>query len=120
VPIVIVSESERLSLPLGDSTLYYRRVPALKRAELIQKHTTFGLVNEPAWQLDMVRYALTGWDNVQTLDGVAVPFEPRLIDTLPPQVIGQLMGKIQETSPAPDTILKNSPGPSSGASPSAA
>jgi hypothetical protein len=86
----------------------------------VQKHTTFGIANDAAWQLDMVEYALIGWDNVQTLDGVAVPFEARLVGTLPPPVIGQLMAKIQETSPAPDTIVKNSNGLSSGAAPSAA
>ena len=120
MPILLISDSERLSLELGDSTLYYRRVPALKRAELLAKHTTFGIVDEPAWQLAMVTYALTGWANVQTLDGVAVPFEARLVGTLPPPVIGALMAKVQETSPAPETILKNSPEPSSGASSSAA
>jgi hypothetical protein len=120
VPIVLVTDTEKLSLPLGDSTLYYRRVPALKRAELVQKFTTFGLVDEPGWQLAMVEYALTGWDNVTTLDGVAVPFEARLVGTLPPPVIGQLMAKIQETSPSPEAIVKNSPGLSSGALPSAA
>lgn len=120
MPIMIVSETEKLSLALGDSTLYYRRVPALKRAELVQKFTTFGLVDEPGWQLAMVEYALTGWDNVQTLDGAPVPFEARLVGTLPPPVIGQLMAKIQEISPLPEAIVKNSNGPSSGALPSAA
>ena len=120
MPVYLVSETEKLSLPLGDSTFYYRRVPALKRAELVQKHTTFGLVDEPAWQLAMVEYGLTGWDNVQTLDGVVVPFEAHLVGTLPPPVIGQVMSKIQESSPAPDAIVKNSPRLSSGASSSAA
>jgi len=115
-----VSESEQLSLALGDSTLTYRRVPAVKRAELVQKHTTFGLTDEPSWQLAMVAYALLGWDNVQTLDGVAVPFEARLVGTLPPPVILQLMAKIQESTPAPENIRKNSPAPSSAGSPSTA
>jgi hypothetical protein len=118
VPIILVSESEKLSLPLGDSTLQYRRVPALKRAEIIQKRTTFGIVDEPGYQLDMVQYALLGWDNVQTLDGVTVPFKPELVPTLPPPVILQLMGKIQEVSP--EMVTKNSPEPSSAVSPSAA
>ena len=118
--IVLIADTEQLSLDLGDSILYYRRVPAVKRAEILQKRTTFGIVDEPGYQLDMVQYALTGWANVQTLDGVAIPFEARLVGTLPPPVVLQLMAKIQEITPAPEQILKNSNGPSSAASASAA
>jgi hypothetical protein len=118
VPIVLVTDTEQLSLTLGDSTLHYRRVPALKRAEILSKRTVFGVVDEPAYQLDMVGYALLGWENVTTLDGVPVPFKPELVPTLPPPVILQLLGKIQEV--APELVIKNSPAPSNDVSPSAA
>jgi hypothetical protein len=116
--IVLVSDKETLTWELGGSTLLYRRVPALKQAEIQHKHSTFGILNEGAYRLEMCEYALTGWEHVTTADNVAVPFETRLVGTLPTAVILQLMGKIQEVSP--ELVIKNSPAPSSDASPSAA
>jgi len=68
----------------------------------------------------MVAYALLGWDNVQTLDGVAVPFEARLVGTLPPPVILAAHGQDSGEHAAPENIRKNSPAPSSAGSPSTA
>lgn len=106
MPIILIEDDEEFPLAIDDSTLWYRRIPSGKRAEIIQKHTLFGELNNMAAQVEMAEYALTRWDNVRDRNGKNIPYKLEYVAAgLPTSVLMRIMEKVNES--APEHVLKN-------------
>jgi len=121
MPIIMISSKEKLAFRMSDddeSVIYYRRLPPTKRAELVQKHTAFGDINNLACQVDMCKYCIRGWEHLYDADEQEIPYTEEAIEDLPTPVILRLMEKINESSPV--EIIKNFRKRLNGALPSTA
>lgn len=88
--ITLVSEAERLIYTSGRAKIFYRRVPSLKRALGVKRHTKRGQTDYSAVAAELLVWAILGWEGVD--DGKNdVPFAPELIASLPEDVRGDLM-----------------------------
>ena len=107
MPIVVVREKERLTLDWDSTTrFFYRRVPAPKKAEILQKHTLFGTLNDLACQVELCEFAITGWEGeVYDDDGSLLVYKLENVAVLPTVVFGRMMLLINEA--APEQMLKN-------------
>lgn len=108
MPIIMITSKERLEFrlePDDESVIFYRRLPPTKRAEFVQKHTTFGEINNLACQLEMCQYCILGWEHLYDVDENEIPYTLAAVNDLPTPVILRLMDVINQTSP-PD-IIKN-------------
>jgi len=85
MPIQIVKDTERLTYKNGGSTIYYRRIPSVKRSFIIKKNTKRGFPDWPAITKEIMDYIVLGWDTVQD-GGKDLPYDPELIPYLPEDV----------------------------------
>ena len=79
-PVFIISDKERLSFTVGDTTFQYRRITPSKHSELRAAHTERGLFDEQArrnFLVDIATYCLCGWDNLRDMEMRPVPFLAR-------------------------------------------
>jgi hypothetical protein len=116
VAIKLISEQERHSLSIGESTIYYRRVPSGVQQKFRQKHTHRGVLNDPAWVEEVLAYSLLGWEGVQDVDGQPVPYSTELIRYLPEAARAVIIDKLFESDPL-EGALKNSRNGSHAGSP---
>jgi len=100
--ITIIREHERLTLEKGGSKFFYRRVPQQERARILSQAVP-RRGGDPNWErvlLEMLEYAMLGWENVLDGDGSALDFDKGLIGYIPQDVQVDLMdainaGKVQ-------------------------
>ncbi len=90
MPLQIVKKDERLTLEIAGSKLFYRRIATGARAAIVAKHTKRGKTDWSAVTADIIRYALLGWENVQS-EGRDIPFDAELALALPEESLSQLM-----------------------------
>ena len=101
-PVFIISEKERLSFTVGDTTFQYRRITPSKHSELRAAHTERGLFDEQArrnFLVDIATYCLCGWENLRDMEMRPVPFLPEVIPHLPFAVLEQLDKLALDPSP---------------------
>lgn len=103
--IIAVAEEEKIPLYFGEpedpdhSILYYRRIPARKRREVLDKHTTMGVTNWYAAGLAMVEYSIVGWHNIPDATGTLLPFRTDLVGYLPDDAVSAVLVKLNENAP---------------------
>lgn len=105
-PVFIITEKERLSFMIGETTFHYRRITPSKHSELRAAHTERGLFDEQALRnflVDIATYCLCGWENLRDLQMQPVPFLPEVIPHLPFAVLEQLDQVVLE--PSPDELM---------------
>jgi hypothetical protein len=100
-PVFIITEKERLTFTVGETTFTYRRITPSKHSELRAAHTERGLFTEQArrnFLVDIATYCLCGWENLRDQQMQAVPFLPEVIPHLPFAVLEQLDQLVLEPS----------------------
>lgn len=90
MPIQIVQSEEKLTYETEGSKIFYRRISTLKRGTIIKKRTKRGKPDWAAITEDILRYVVTGWENVQRA-GVEITFDPELITALPEDVLTDIL-----------------------------
>ena len=106
-PVFIITEKERLSFTVGETTFLYRRITPSKHSELRAAHTERGLFDEQArrnFLVDIATYCLCGWENLRDMEMHAVPFLPEVIPHLPFAVLERLDQLALE--PSPDELME--------------
>ena len=101
-PVFIISDKERLSFTVGETTFLYRRITPSKHSELRAAHTERGLFDAQArrnFLVDIATYCLCGWENLRDRQMEAVPFLPDVIPHLPFAVLEQLDQLALDPSP---------------------
>lgn len=101
-PVFLITERERLSFQIDESTFYYRRLPPSKRHELLTTHASRGLFDAQglaALQLAIATYCIRGWENVLDATMQPVPFLEEIIPSLPWAVIQKMDELALESSP---------------------
>lgn len=101
-PVFLITDRERLSFTVDDSTFYYRRLPPSKRHELLTTHAQRGVFDAQALaalQLAIASYCIRGWENVVDASMQPVPFLEEIIPCLPWAVIQKMDELALESSP---------------------
>ena len=117
MPIKLIADKEEFSYTFGDATIYYRRVPGHVRANILQKNKKRGETDFMGYALDVLKYAITGWEGVEGETG-PVAFKPDLVPYLPDSVRIDLTDLLDEAAPQEDRAGNSSD--SSTANPSSA
>lgn len=98
---------------LDDAVFYYQRLPGPKRAELLFRHTSMGMLDFHSARWAMGAEALVGWENVRGADGEAIPFDKKIIPYLPGNIVSDIGVLVDDN--APEDYLKNFVGSLNGA-----
>jgi len=109
--VKLLSEKEKLSLRIGETVFYYRRIRPSERKNIIDKYTVRGKIeNMGAAVVDMLRLCVTGWDGVLDENDNEVPFDSELLhpDIFPEQVLVQLEAAIVSAFGNRESEEKNS------------
>lgn len=94
MPVQLIDDNERLVHTVGESRFYYRRIPSGRRGRLIKQHTKRGVVDWTAVTAELLRWAITGWDEVYS-GGAVVPYDNELVPRLPEEVTIQILDLAQ-------------------------
>ncbi len=105
--VSLVSDEERLTLVIGVSSFFYRRMPNRVRNRLIQKHTKMGNTNWGKFITDAMQWGLFGWKNVND-HGQPIEFEHKLIERLPQDTQLELQQAMGASIAQEDERQKNS------------
>lgn len=86
MPVQLINDDERLVHTVGESRFYYRRISSGRHSRAIKAHTKRGVTDWGAVSSELLCWAITGWDNVESNPGVVVPYSAALVPKLPEEV----------------------------------
>jgi len=104
--IQLVQNDEKLIYENGGSKIFYRRISALKRGEIIRKHTSKGKTDWTGATTGILEYAVIGWDNVQ-VKGENIPYDADVLKGLPESVRSDLVDLLGGTGEDGEDSAKN-------------
>ena len=90
MPIQIIEKDEKLTYEIEGSKISYRRITTLKRGAIVKRHTKRGKADWNAITEEILRYIITGWENVEKA-GLEIPFDPDLITAIPEDVLTEIL-----------------------------
>jgi len=96
MPIKIIGNKTH-TIEIDGSKFNIKRVSPLKSTELLQKCRVKGAdidIDMYKWRVEVLEYALVGWDNVLDEEGKPIPFDKKLILGLPAEVVDKLEAEI--------------------------
>jgi hypothetical protein len=102
MPVRIIQEDERYKTEYEGSIFYYRRLSARKSADLIKQYTKKGQLDYAAMGMAVVKYCLLDWEDVLDSKGEPIAYDPKLIDSMPDEVITELTGSFRDACPEDD------------------
>ena len=89
----LISDSERLPVEFGESTIFVKRITTLQMREIIEaEQNAEGAEAELPANVRIAEAAAVDWSGV-CCDGEEVPFDRSLIRTLPFEVVATLYAK---------------------------
>ena len=112
--IRIVKETERLVFEGDGFKIFYRRMPAPIRADIIRRNTPRrgGDPDYAKASISMLRYCILGWEGVydfnESGEREEVEFSKDLIGMLPDSVQADLIDLFGGTNPEMESDIKNS------------
>lgn len=105
-PIQLIDDDERLTLEVGESKIYYRRIMAAERNNIVLKHTKRGTItpdNQTKIAEEILTLCVLDWKNVIS-KGKQIKYSPELLMKLPESVLQLLeTGIIFNTAGEQDT-----------------
>lgn len=113
MPLHLIQEDERFEYKGEGFTIYYRRIPGSKRAEILKKHTRRqGAVDIGDATLEMMKWCIRGWDGVN-MAGEPVEFKTGLVERIPDDILGEIAERAGANAEGEGADIKNS-SPTSG------
>lgn len=96
--IRLIKDDERLTTVIEGAVFTYRRIPAHRRAKIVDDHTSkrSGSVNWGKATIGILRDSLLDWSGIEDEDGKAIPFDKALISYIPDTAQGTLMDLLGE------------------------
>ena len=118
--IQIITEDERLMLPIDDAVIYHRRVPSYIQRRIEHEHTQMGVEDRRAIVDALLQWAILGWEGIVDAHRQPIPYhadtKDHVIARLPEAAKGSIIRHLFENDPG-EAALKNS-GPISSVKPS--
>jgi hypothetical protein len=96
-PVKLINDQESLTLKVGATTFMYRRIKPLEKAAINKTYTRAGVIDFTEAGLEYIKKCLKGWENVRDGKNKQVPFDIGLVDSLPENVLIQLVTAITGT-----------------------
>lgn len=104
--IQLVQNDEKMTYENGGSKIFYRRISALKRGEIIRKHTNKGKTDWFGATTGILEYAVIGWENVQ-VKGENILYDADVLKGLPESVRSDLVDLLGGTGEDGEDSAKN-------------
>lgn len=100
MPVMIISDDERLCYEVEGSKFYYHRLGLRAQTDLLKENSDItAQQNYSHLAMRSLESCLIGWENVLDGNGAEVPFEIDLIPNLPTAIINVLFDRIMAISP---------------------